>query len=31
MQLVWTPNCYVNRAFAATAVTSSSCLPHNPG
>jgi hypothetical protein len=31
MQLVSTPNCYVNRAFVATAVTSSSRLPHNPG
>jgi hypothetical protein len=31
MQLVSTPNCYVNRAFGATAVTSSSALAHNPG
>jgi hypothetical protein len=31
MQLVSTPNCYVNRAVVATAVTSSSCLPHNSG
>jgi hypothetical protein len=31
MQLVGTPNCYVNRAFIATAVTSISCLAHNPG
>jgi hypothetical protein len=31
MQLVSTPNRYVNRAFVATAVTSSSRLPHNPG
>jgi len=31
MQLVSTPNCHVNRAFVATAVTSISRLPHNPG
>jgi putative ABC transport system substrate-binding protein len=31
MQLVSTPNCYVNRAFVATAVTSISCLTHNLG
>jgi hypothetical protein len=30
-QLVSTPICYVNRAFAAAAVTSISCLTHNPG
>jgi hypothetical protein len=30
MQLVSTPNCYVNRAFVATAVTSSSPWFVNP-
>jgi hypothetical protein len=30
MQLL-TPNCYVNRAFVATTITSSSCLANNPG
>jgi hypothetical protein len=31
MQLVSTTICYVNRAFAATAVTSISRLAHNRG
>jgi hypothetical protein len=31
MQLVSTTICYVNRAFAATAVASISRLAHNPG
>jgi len=30
-QFDWTPICYVNRGFHATAVTQNSRLMHNPG